>query len=178
MFVLHHVTKHMNPNLNFKAPWSATLKLITLLCCVICGGIALAGILNFTDMPGTAKWTMIVIPFAILLGSFPFMVRGYTLEDQHLIIHRLGWTTRFDLSSLNSATVDPQAMARSIRLFGNGGLFSFCGLFRNRHLGNYRAFATAPQNSVVLRFPKRTLVITPDDPQRFANEITKAKSQP
>jgi Bacterial PH domain len=160
-------------NPHFKAPWSTTLKLMTLLCCVICGGIALAGILYFTGNPGSAKWSMIGIPLLILIGSAPFMVRGYTLEDRRLIIHRLGWTTHFDLSSLNSATPDPQAMARSIRLFGNGGLFSFCGLFHNRHLGNYRAFATAPQNSVVLRFPDRTLVVTPDDPQRFADEITK-----
>lgn len=105
------------------------------------------------------------------------MVRGYTLEKGQLIIHRLGWSSRFNLSSLNSATPDPKAMASSIRLAGNGGLFSFCGLFRNRQLGNYRAFATDPQNSVVLRFPKRTLVVTPDDPKRFADQITKLKDQ-
>ena len=34
-----------------------------------------------------------------------------------------------------SAQVDPEAMRRSNRTFGNGGLFSFNGCFRNAALG-------------------------------------------
>lgn len=103
------------------------------------------------------------------------MVRGYTLTDRELIIHRLGWSSHFDLASLISASSDPSAMNGSIRLFGNGGLFAFCGWFRNKKLGNYRVFATDPQRSVVLRFTDRIVVVTPDAPEKFAAEITKAK---
>jgi hypothetical protein len=57
-------------------------------------------------------------------------------------------------------------MQGSIRTFGNGGLFGFIGLFRNKKLGRYRAFATDEKNAVVLRFATHTLVITPEQPQR------------
>ena len=51
--------------------------------------------------------------------------------------------------------------------FGNGGLFSITGRFWNRKLGRYRALATDPSRAIVLRYPKRTIVITPHDPQHF-----------
>lgn len=34
----------------------------------------------------------------------------------------------------------PEAIRGSVRTWGNGGFFSFTGLFWNRELGNYRAF--------------------------------------
>jgi hypothetical protein len=58
-------------------------------------------------------------------------------------------------------------MARSLRLFGNGGLLSYSGYFWNRKTGRYRAFATDPSRAVVLSYRKRKIIITPDDPQRF-----------
>ena len=51
--------------------------------------------------------------------------------------------------------------------FAGNGLFAITGWFRNRKLGLFRAFATAPRHSVVLRFDDRTLVISPEDPERF-----------
>jgi len=107
--------------------------------------------------------------------SAAFMVRGYVLTDTSLIIKRLGWEHRLDLFRLISATVDPDAFRRSLRLFGNGGFFSFTGWFRNKKLGVYRAYATDARRAVVLRFSDKTVVITPDDPQKFAAEINSNK---
>ena len=115
-------------------------------------------------------------------GSFPgpaagaaFMVRGYILIDSRLSIERPGWESRLDLSRLNSATVDPDALRGSLRLFGNGGFFSFTGWFRNKKLGIYRAYVTDTKRAVVLRFADKTVVITPDDPQKFVAEINANK---
>ena len=59
-------------------------------------------------------------------------------------------------------------MSRSIRLFGNGGAFAFSGWFRNRKLGSYRAYATDPARSVVLKFSDhKTIVVTPEPPDAF-----------
>ncbi len=52
-----------------------------------------------------------------------------------------------------------------------GGLFSFTGSFRNKALGAYRAFVTDPHRTVVLRFPKRTVIVSPDSPEAFLHEI-------
>ncbi|HXZ86218.1 MAG TPA: PH domain-containing protein, partial [Myxococcota bacterium] len=62
---------------------------------------------------------------------------------------------------------DAQAMTGSMRLFGNGGLFSFTGLFQSRTLGRYRAFVTDPARAVVLRTARRVVIVSPAEPQAF-----------
>jgi hypothetical protein len=115
-----------------------------------------------------AGWLVaLILPCAAL-----FIVRSYAIEPNMLAIRRLLWTTRLPLAGLQSAEVSPDVMRGSLRLFGNGGMFSITGLFRNRALGNYRAFVTDLKKTVVLRFPKRTVVVSPEDPERFVADIS------
>lgn len=106
-----------------------------------------------------------------LLGSALFIVRGYEVGSGNLLIRRLLWSTDLSLTELQAAWSDPTAMAKSLRLFGNGGLFVFAGLFWNRNLGRYRAFATLPRNAVVLKFQRRTVVVTPENPGEFLEAL-------
>src|SRR5690606_27811550 len=108
-----------------------------------------------------------VLPPLVLLLSALFMVKGYVLTDDQIVVKRLGWMTRLPLDGLKSVAGDQEAMDRSLKLFGSGGVLSYTGLFWNRKIGRYRAFATDPSRSVVLSYPNRKIVITPDDPQRF-----------
>jgi hypothetical protein len=158
----------------FDAPWAWSIKLVsalvTLMLCVI-------PIVGLTTGPRDQLiWTlaMVALPLLILLGSLPFAVRGYTVRGRQLQVHRLGWSTTIDLSGLVSAEANPAAMARSLRLFGNGGLFGVTGWFRNRTLGRYRAFVTDPANAVVLRWPARVVVVTPDPPAAFVRAVQPA----
>jgi hypothetical protein len=88
-----------------------------------------------------------------------------------LWVQRLVWRTRLPLAGLQSAQLVPDAMQRSLRTFGNGGLFSFTGFYRNRALGAYRAFVTDPHRTVVLRFPDRTVVVSPSEPETFIQDL-------
>ena len=108
---------------------------------------------------------------AVLLVPLAGTVRGYTITDTDLEVARLGWTTRWPLAGLQSATVERGAMARSLRTFGNGGLFAITGRFRNARLGAFRAYVTDTERTVVLRFPSLTLVVSPDDPEAFTRAI-------
>jgi hypothetical protein len=114
---------------------------------------------------------MIVIPLSMLFIASLFSVRGYMLTTDTLLIRRLIWNSRIPLSGLKSAEVDTEAMSKSIRTFGNGGLFCFAGIFNNNRLGSYRAFATDPKRAVVLRFSDRTVVVTPDRHDDFVMRI-------
>ncbi len=69
-------------------------------------------------------------------------------------------------------TLDPDALRGSIRLFGNGGMFSFTGLFRSPKLGRYRAYVTDPARTVTLRFADRVVVVSPSDPAAFVRDLT------
>jgi hypothetical protein len=112
-----------------------------------------------------------LLPLAILCGGILFTIRGYTVSPDAILIHRLFWTTRLPLAALQSAQFEPDAMRRSLRTFGNGGLFSFTGFFRNSSLGTYRAFVTDPHRTVVLHFPARTVVVSPSTPEDFVHDI-------
>jgi hypothetical protein len=62
-------------------------------------------------------------------------------------------------------------MKGSIRTMGNGGLFSFTGLYRSRKLGTFRAYATDMKCSVILKYEERTVVATPEYPEEFAELV-------
>lgn len=66
-------------------------------------------------------------------------------------------------------------MQCGLRLCGNGGLFSFSGWFRNRALGVYRAFVTDPHRTVVLRYPRRPIVLSPSSPEEFVHDIVTSR---
>jgi hypothetical protein len=108
----------------------------------------------------------------ILPGTLLFVIRSYTIEGNELVIRRLLWTIRLSLAGFQSAEVTPDVMRGSLRLCGNGGLFSITGWYRNRALGNYRAFVTDLKRTVVLRFPARTIVVSPEAQEQFVAEIS------
>jgi len=153
--------------IEFRAPWSKELKAGTVIWLMILIGIALAGVFARAQPPPLVVAALIGLPLLAIVLSALCMVRGYVLTDEAIIIRRGGWETRLPLCGLVSVAGDAQAMERSIRLFGNGGFFSFSGEFWNRKLRRYRALATDPSRAVVLRYPRRTIVITPHDPQHF-----------
>jgi len=150
-----------------KAPWGTSLivvsSLVTLLCMGIAIGMSLSG-------PSALSWKSL-LPLAIIVVGALFTIRGYTVTPDAVLVHRLFWTTRLPLAGLQSAQFEPDAMRGSIRTFGNGGMFSFSGFFRNKALGAYRAFVTDLNRTVVLRFPSRTVVVSPSAPEEFVHDI-------
>ena len=153
----------------YGAPWGTSVKLVTLFISVLLFGIPLAAIAM--GHGSGLGLLVVVVPLSIWVFTLPFMVLGYELTAGELRIRRFGWHSVFPLSSLRCAEYNPDAMARSLRTFGNGGLFSVCGHFKNRELGRYRAFVTDPKNAVVLRFGEKTVVISPDRPEEFVASL-------
>jgi hypothetical protein len=152
---------------DFKAPWSKLLTLLSAVLTFILLGTASVG--YFANDP--PLYFFVYPALIILFGGILFTIRGYRLTTKFLYIKRLFWQTRLDLHTLKSVEINPQATKGSIRLFGNGGLYSISGLFRNKTLGKYRSFITNPKKSVILKFPLRTVVISPDNPELFCQQI-------
>ena len=151
----------------FNAPWGKALLIMTLLASILLLGMPLFALLK--DFGQAApRYILIGIPLIIYIPCLFFIIRGYEVSDKVLYVQRLVWKTKVDLQHLRDVTVNPDAMKKSIRTFGNGGLFSFSGWFKNSTLGSYRAFATDLKNSVVLQFTDRTIVVTPDRPNEFS----------
>ena len=156
---------------HFGAPWSRLVKTVT---SIVVAAVAVLSLLPYVAPTNAAtRWAHLIL-LATLLVSLFLSVSGYSIRQGQLLVHRVGWATRFDLAKLSACEVNPHAMMGSIRLFGNGGLFCFIGWFRNGVLGNYRAYVTDPARSVVLRFGPRTIVISPDAPEAFALAVQDA----
>lgn len=118
---------------------------------------------------GLALHLPLLAAAALLIAclSIPFAVLGYAITPTQIEVQRLGWSTVLPLSTLVSVESDPDAMRGSTRIFGNGGFCAITGVFSNTKLGRYRAFATDPARAVVLRYPRRTVIVTPHDPKHF-----------
>ena len=172
----------MKNEIRFSAPWSFAVKIITVLVVGFLLGVSLVGSHHLPDStPLFARFAATFLPLSILVGTVPFIVRSYVLSNHELRIERLGWENRFKLASVESVEANPDAMRWSIRLCGSGGVFGFFGWFRNKTLGTYRAYGTDPKNTVVLKLRDRTIVVTPNDPARFVEEIlrrVKPESRP
>lgn len=165
------ITK-MNNEVRFSAPWCLAVKIITVAAVALLLGVSIVGSRHLPDStPLFARLSATLLPLAILAGTLPFTVRGYVIADDELRIERLGWQNRFALADVVAVSADPKELRWSIRLCGSGGLFGFFGCFWNRTLGVYRAYGTDPKNTVVIKLKNRTIVVTPDDPQRFVAEV-------
>jgi hypothetical protein len=144
----------------FQAPWSKMLKLTTLLSL----GILLLAVFATR---GPANY----VAGGLLIASLLFFIRGYSIQNGQVVIHGLLWSKAYSLAEMVGAEVSPSVTAGSLRAFGNGGMFSMLGYFRNDKLGNYLAFITDSQNAVVLDFPDKRMVVSPDDPEAFVGAV-------
>lgn len=161
--------------LTYTASWGTPLKIVTTICVLI---LIVFPIVKVVESGMLTQWnfalvlkTLLPSCLLILIAAL-FLVRGYVLTNKQLIVKRLFWENRVNLSNLVSAEVDSQAMSNSWRVFGNGGFFSMTGIFWNKKLGRYRAFATNEKNSVILRFSDKVIVITPDNPQDMVTTLS------
>lgn len=167
----------MEPRLSprrFAAPWGTSVKVVSAGVTALLLGVLVLTLQSVPVGHPVARAIAIGVPLLILGGTGLFVVRGYWITDRVLNIRRLLWTTRIPLAGMESVTLDPAAMNGSLRLAGNGGLFAFTGLFRNKTLGSYRAFVTDPKRCVVIRLPRRPVVVSPDQPAEFASDLKRA----
>jgi hypothetical protein len=153
--------------IEFRAPWGRTVRVRTAIGLAGLGVIMLSALLAPFAAPMPFTIALIGLPPLIVAASLAHCVRGYTLaEDAITVRHGIG-TTRLSLTGLRSVTGEVDAMLGSWPLSGNAGFFAITGRYWNKTLGWHRAFATDLSRAVVLRYPNRTIVITPHDPQHF-----------
>ncbi len=155
----------------YQAPWGGALIVISGLLVVLSIASVVGLPMLLANVPeGMASLAPWLLP-VIVLCCLPFTIRGYAITDDAILIRRLFWTTRLDRSGLKSSECLPKAMNKSLRTCGNGGGFSFTGWYWCKSLGFFRAFVTDLNRTVVLRFGKRTVVVSPGDPEGFVNEL-------
>lgn len=148
----------------YKASWSIKLIVTTVIV------LALIAFVGYQTVISKDYWATGLL-LVVVVVTLALSVRGYSLTAVSIIVHRFGWVTTLPLTSLRSAELDPAATVGSLRIFGNGGFFGFVGRFRNARLGGYTAYVTDGLNCIVLRYTDKTVVISPDNPEAFVEQL-------
>ena len=106
---------------------------------------------------------------AVILVSYALAPRGYAVLGRALLVKRRLW--RSVAVSLESVRELQPATAEdfrgALRLWGNGGVFGYYGLFQTAKLGKCRWFLTNRSNAVVLVTEEKTVLVSPDDVPEF-----------
>lgn len=119
-------------------------------------------------------WIIPVMFLVIVVALVLQVVRGYEVSNGELRIKRLLWDTAWPLDGAATATLRPNAMRGSWRIWGNGGLFAISGRFSGSGLGRYHAFVTDPARTVVINTKRGIVVVSPDRPPDFVDAVAAA----
>ena len=156
----------------YKAPWSTSLIVMSVLATLLCLGITFGiPLLPAPKHGGEVGMWLSWLPLVLVFACALFTVRGYTITPDAILVHRLLWATRLPRAGLKSAEFVTGVMNRSLRTCGNGGFFSFTGFYWSKSLRSYRAYVTDLRRTVVLRYERRTVVVSPDSPEDFVREL-------
>lgn len=169
-WLLHQVNQQIMTT--YHAPWGKTLKIVSALLVVL----AIASLAGAPYLPDRISGTTLylgrwLVP-VVVMGCLPFMVLGYEITDDAILVKRPLWRTRLNRSGLTTADVVPRAMSKCLRTCGNGGIFSFTGWYWSKSLGSFTAYVTDNDRTVVLRFGKKTVVVSPERPEEFVKDLS------
>jgi hypothetical protein len=109
---------------------------------------------------------LLLLAVLICLAALLLYPRRTVVEGTELRVRALVTTYTFDLREAKSVrAVDRGEIRnlRTVRLFGVGWPFRPFGWFRNRELGTYISLVTRLEDMYLLEFPKRRLLISPEN---------------
>lgn len=148
--------------MTFSASYDRTAKIISILACLALLGAMLA----------IQHIVFTCVSLFVLLLVYAYSPRGYLLADRSLFVQRLAGTARIALDDVREVRrATPDDFRGCKRLGGSGGMFGYYGLFSTTKLGRSTWYVTNRSNSVVLITASRTVLISPDDPDRFLAAI-------
>ena len=112
--------------------------------------------------------------------TYAYSPKGYTVEHRSIVVRRrLVGPKSISLEGIREVrTADPGELRGAIRLWGNGGLFGYYGLFRTPKLGKSRWYLTTRRNAVVVVTESQTALFSPDDVEGFLATVAEAAPAP
>lgn len=109
--------------------------------------------------------------------AFAFRPKGYQLTNTEVIIWRPLMNAHIKREDVLEAEVaDDKAINGSFRRFGVGGLWGYYGEFYNFSLGRMIWYATRKDKFVLLKTKKENIILTPDNPEVFVEDIKNSKA--
>jgi hypothetical protein len=143
------------------APIDLTVKIISAGVLVLNAGLLLASFIS--------PWALIPAAFlgTITLGCYLRAPVAYEISPNVLtILFRVGYK---QFGPITRAGRVEKSVDRSIRLWGNGGLFAGTGIFWNGTWGIFRAYVTSSkqESRVIVETQTGKVLVSPDNPEEL-----------
>ena len=146
------------PDRFFPATYDSTTKIVSALIFVVLALVA-AVVQNLIVSWGAAL---------VLILAYGYSPRGYFCSRRSIVVKRLLRNVQFPLEGVREVRRATQEDFRgAIRLWGDGGLFGYYGLFRTSTLGKCTWYVTNRSHAVVAITETRTALFSPDDVEGF-----------
>ena len=152
----------------FRARYDSLTLGITAFSLLILGGVSF---LVLVFVPQRFSWPAAVFLLLVLLTTFAFSPRGFSLGPDGLRIHRPFGAHVLPWDRIRSARRAAVRELCGLRTFGSGGMFGFFGWFWSRKLGHYRAYVTNRHDMVLIE-AERPYLLSPDRPDDFLRALS------
>lgn len=126
------------------------------------------------DEEGSYIWLMLLIMFAaifsaVFTGAWAYSPRAYFLSDKGIRIDRPINSITIPMKEINKVEEIDFNPLKTLKKWGNSGLFSMTGSFYNKTHGNFWMYAKN-DNYVMIHADKK-YVLSPDDKEFFIKTI-------
>ena len=154
---------------SFPAPYDRTAKITS---ATVCAVMLIVTVVTRQAVVGG-------VGLLILGLAYAFSPRSYSVAGGSVVVRRLVGELRVPLEGVREAR--PAAgddFSGCIRLWGNGGLFGYYGLFRTSKLGKCRWYVTDRSRAVVIVTETKTALFSPEDVSGFLAAVQAAAPGP
>ena len=120
-----------------------------------------------------------IIGLCVLTLAYLYSPRSYEVSGRSILIKRLIGTVRIPLDNireLRPGTADD--FRKCFRLWANGGLFGYYGLFKTARLGKCTWYVTNRSHSVIVVTSEKTVVVSPSDVPGFLASVRSVVTVP
>jgi hypothetical protein len=157
--------------MDYKTSLDAPAKTLTWGGCALFGILSLYQLYTYSRSPrepvdAAAAAVQIALFAGIVLVTWLFSTRGYSVRDGALVIHRPWKPVTVPLSEIQSVQlVSPEdvSLFSGLRVFGVGGLFGYYGTFFLPRLGGFvRLYLRNRENPILLETDRGRLLLSPD----------------
>ncbi len=165
--------------MRYAAPWDRSLRVSTgaLLAVLAFAAVVVAAIawgLGGAPAVALAAFAIAVLA-AVAIGGWALAPKGYAIDAGTLRIERRLRPIAVPLGRATGvARVAELSALGAARMGGSAGFFGHYGSFWNRGLGSFRLYATRTHDLVLLEFADDRVIVSPDAPERFLDEVRAA----
>lgn len=158
--------------MTYQAKFDKKATLITYTLVLIFGLLTLVVLAQADQNDIISILILAVILSLVFVIPYIFHPIEYIVTEQEIIIVRIVKNIHIAKSSIAEVSLLPDDVFRkSYRVLGDAGFFGYFGTYSNDTIGTMYWYCSKLSNGVLLTTADKKIVITPDQYEKFINEI-------